>query len=87
MTLALEIAADKRRHDEEREGAIRFLADYWADEDPDKATIDLLESLRMKPTNRSFLVTVLQAHIELGLNDEMGALFDVGEWDDAEDSR
>lgn len=85
FSLALKTAADKRRADEEREGAIQFLAAYWAHEDPDKATVDLLESLRQDPPNRSFLVTVLEAQIELGLNDEMGALFDVEGWDDEED--
>lgn len=84
LSSAIEVAADKRRPDAERDGAIQFLAAYWADEDPDKATIDLLESLREDPPNRDFLVTVLQAQIELGLNDEMGALFDVEGWDDAE---
>lgn len=85
LPLALETAADKRRPDVEREGAIQFLAAYWADEAPDKATIDLLEDLHLNPPNRDFLVTVLQARIELGLDDEMGALFDVEDWDDAED--
>jgi hypothetical protein len=85
LPLALETAADKRRLEVEREGAIQFLAAYWADEDPDKATIDLLEDLRKNPPNRDFLVTVLQARIELGLDDEMTALFDVEDWDDAED--
>lgn len=37
------------------------------------------------PPNRSFLVSVLQAQIELGLNNELGALRDVDDWDDAED--
>jgi hypothetical protein len=85
LALALETAADKRKPDAEREGAIQFLAAYWADEDPDKSTTDLLEDLRKDPPNRDFLVTVLQARIELGLDDEMTALFDVEDWDDAED--
>lgn len=85
LALALETAADKRRPDVEREGAIQFLAAYWADEDPDKATIDLLEDLRLNPPNRDFLVIVLQVRIELGLDDAVGALFDVDDWDDAED--
>lgn len=83
LTLALDTAAEKQRSDEERVGAIQFLLDYWADEDPDKATIDLLENLRGNPPNRSFLVSVLQTQIELGLNDEMKALSDVDGWDDA----
>lgn len=85
LSLALRTAADKRRADEEREGAIRFLAAYWAQEDPDKATVDLLESLRQDPPNRSFLVTVLQVRIDLGLSDEMEALLEVEDWDDEED--
>ena len=82
LPLALETAADRRKPDEEREGAIRFLSAYWAHEDPDKATVDLLESLRQDPPNRSFLVTVLQARIDLGLSDEMEALLEVEDWDD-----
>jgi hypothetical protein len=85
LSQALKTAADERRSDEEREGAIQFLVSYWADEDPDEATVGLLEKLRKNPPNRSFLVSVLQAQIELGLNDEFGALCDVDDWDDAED--
>lgn len=85
LALALETAADKRRPDGEREGAIQFLPAYWAYEDPDKATADLLEDLRKNPPNRDFLVTVLQARIELGLDEAMTALFDAEDWDDAED--
>jgi hypothetical protein len=85
LSQALKTAAEERNSDEEREGAIQFLVSYWAEEDPDAATIDLLEQLRENPPNRSFLVSVLQAGIELGLNDEFGALCDVDDWDDAED--
>jgi len=81
---ALEIAADERRASPEREGAIQFLVDFWAEDDPDEATADLLASLRQKPPSRSFLVTVLQTQISLGLNDEWSALSALDRWDDAE---
>ncbi|MEX2578437.1 MAG: hypothetical protein WD342_05205 [Verrucomicrobiales bacterium] len=85
LSLAFETAADKRSSEEEREGAVEFLVSYWADDDPDEATVNLLEDLRENPPSRSFLVGVLQAQIELGLNDELDALLDVEDWDDAED--
>ncbi len=85
LSLALETAADKRRPDAERLGAVEFLTVHWAEEDPDKATVDLLDTLVENPPNRSFLVTVLQARIDLGLSDEMEALFEVEDWDDEED--
>lgn len=71
--------------DPEREGAIQFLAAYWNEDDPDKATAELLADLEKEPANRGFLVTVLQTQIELGLNDEFGALCAVDDWDDAEE--
>lgn len=82
---ALKVAADPRGADVEREGAIQFLATYWSGNDPDPATADLLDALAKNPANREFLVTVLQTQIELGLNDEFGALCAVDDWDDAEE--
>ena len=49
LSQAPKTAADERNPDEEREGAIQFLVSYWADEDPDEATVDLLEKLRKNP--------------------------------------
>jgi len=80
--LALATAASIRNSAEERESAVQFLVDYWAEEDPDEATVALLERLGENPPNRDFLVTVLQAQIDLGLNDELGALMEVEDWDD-----
>jgi hypothetical protein len=82
---AQKVAADSRAADEEREGAVMFMAEYWEKEDPDQATAELLWKLEENPPSRGFLVTVLQTQIDLGLNDEFGALFAVGEWDDAEE--
>ena len=85
LAYALETAADLRSPEVEREGAIQFMVDYWGEEDPDEATAALLGQLGADPPSRCFLVTVLQAQIELGLNDEIGAIFAVDAWDDAED--
>jgi len=82
LHLALETAASIRNSAEERESAVQFLVDYWAEEDPDEATVGLLERLRKNPPNRDFLVTILQAQIDLGLNDEFGALMEVDDWDE-----
>lgn len=82
---AQKVAADSRAAEAEREGAVMFMSEYWAGEDPDHATAELLWKLEENPPSRSFLVTVLQAQIDLGLNDEFGGLFAVGEWDDAEE--
>lgn len=82
---ALKVAADPRGADVEREGAIQFLAAYWDEDDPDKATAELLNELEKEPANRDFLVTVLQTPIKLGLNDGFGALCAVDDWDDAEE--
>ena len=85
LALALKTAADKRHHDEEREGAVQFLVLYWADETPDKATMNVLEGIRTNSPSRSFLVSVLQAQIDLGLSDELGALDAVDDWDEMEE--
>ena len=86
LARALKVAADPRGADVEREGAIQFLAAYWGEDDPDEATADHLYELEENPPDRSFLVTVLQAQIDLGLTDELGALCGVGNWDDAKET-
>jgi len=83
LALALEIAANPRRHPDEREAAIGFLPRFWVEDDPDEASSKLLRDLETNPPNRTFLITVLQAQIDLGLNDEFGALFAAENWDDA----
>ena len=80
---ALEVAGDARASTDERQAAIGFLISYWGSDDPDEATATLLRKLEENPPDRTFLVTVLQAQIELGLNDELGALSAVDDWDDA----
>ncbi len=40
--------------------------------------------LRLSLQHRNFPVTVLQARIDLGLDDEPGAMFEVEDWDDAD---
>ncbi len=80
---ALKIAADKRASTEERTVAVSFMPEYWGGDAPDKTTVDLLQELKDSPPDRDFLVTVMQARIELGLDEELGALFAVEDWDDA----
>lgn len=80
---ALTVAKDNRASVEERDGAVQYLAAYWADQEPDEATVSLLEALESDPPTRHLLITVLQTQIDLGLNDEFGALFAAEDWDDA----
>ena len=68
---------------EERQAAVEFLPMFWGGDDPNEATATLLWGLEKERADRTFLVTVLQAQIEMGLNDEFGALVAVDEWDDA----
>ena len=82
---ALKVAADTRASTGERQAAIGFLVEYWEIDDPDEATATLMRELQEKPPDRTFLVTVLKAQIELGLNNEFGALAAVDDWEDAEE--
>jgi hypothetical protein len=81
---ALTVAADKRASTEERIAAVEFLPEYWGGDVPDQATAGLLQELKDSPPDRDFLVAVMQARIELGLDEELGALFAVEDWDDAQ---
>lgn len=81
---ALKVAADKRASTEERIAAVEFLPEYWGGDIPDEATAGLLQELKDSPPNRDLLVAVMQARIELGLDEELGALFAVEDWDDAQ---
>jgi len=85
LTHALKVAADPRASSHERQGSIGFLVAYWGDDEPDEPTADLLWELEKNPPDRTFLVTVLQAQIDLGLGSELGALDAVGDWDAAHD--
>ena len=82
---SLKVAADNRASIEERTAAVGFLSEYWGSEDPDESTTNLLLELEKNSSDRSLLVTVLQVQIDLGLGDELGALFTVGDWDDNEE--
>ena len=79
------VAADKRASIVERIAAVEFLSEYWGNEDPDEPTANLLLELEKDSPDRSFLVTVLQAQIDLGLGDELGALLAVEDWDENEE--
>lgn len=82
---ALKVAGDTRASVKERTAAVEFLSEYWGSDDPDEPTISLLRKLEKNPPDRDFLVTVMQAQIDLGLNNEFGALDTVDDWDDAEE--
>lgn len=84
---ALKVAEDPRASIEERTAAVNFLPEYWGGDDPDGATVTLLEKLEKDPPDRDFLVTVLQARIELGLGDEFGAMSAIDDWDDAHEEK
>lgn len=83
---ALEVAGNSQASAEERDGAIRYLVAYWAEEEPDEPTVSLLKVLEKDPPTRDFLITVLQAQIDLGLNNEFGALASAEDWDDENDN-
>ena len=79
------MAADTRAATYERQAAIGFLVEYWESDDPDEATATLLRKLEKEPPDCTFLVTVLQAQIDLGLNNEFGDLAAVDDLEDAEE--
>lgn len=81
---ALKVAADKRASTEERIAVVEFLSEYWGGDVPDEATAGLLQELKDSPPDRDILVAVMQARIELGLDEELGALFAVEDWDEAQ---
>lgn len=87
LARALEVAADPRAADGEREAAVQFLVTYWGGDDPDEATVKLLRKLESAPASRRMLVGVMQAQIDLGLNDEFGAMVTVEDWDDAHEGK
>ena len=69
--------------DKERESAVNFLPEFWGDDEPDEATTTLLIALENDPPNRDFLISVLQAQIQLGLSNNLGAMVATDNWDDA----
>ena len=81
---ALVIAADKRVPARERFAAIEYIVQFHCAEEVSEETEELLRELETDPPDRSFLVGVMQAQIDLGLNSEFGALAAVGDWDDRE---
>jgi hypothetical protein len=83
---ALEVAGNSQASTEERDGAVQYLVAYWADEEPDEPTVSLLNALEKDPPTRDFLITVLQAQIDLGLNNEFGALASAENWDEENDN-
>ena len=84
LAIALNVADNKRAPSKERQGAVEFLSSYWGDEEADEATVELLRELAKEAPDRTFLVTVMQARIELGLANEFDALAAVDDWDDDE---
>lgn len=82
LALALKVAANPGKTSRERMGAISFLSYFWSVEDPDDATIDLLETLAADPPDRDLLMSALVALIEFGLADKMSALIAMEDWDE-----
>ncbi len=82
LDLALKIATNPKLPDEERESAVNFLPEFWGDDEPDEATTNALTSLENEPPNRDFLISVLQAQIQLGLNNNLGAMAATDHWED-----
>lgn len=78
---AFEVAENPRASSEERGAALGFLVTNCGD-DPGPELVALLDRLLKSPPDREFLITVLQARIDLGLDDELGALAIAGDWDD-----
>lgn len=85
LDLALATASSSANSLDEREAAVGFLLDYWADEEPDKATVALLGRLSQEAPSRSFLVAVHEVQVEFGLIDELSAMCDLEDWDECED--
>lgn len=85
LARAIKVAADTRAYTDERQAAIGFLVSYWEGDDPDKTTAGLMWKLEESPPDRTFLLTVLQAQVDLGLNDGFGAMFAVEDWEDAQE--
>ena len=84
LELALQTAGNKKLRPDEREAAIEFLREFWNGDTPDAATESLLGDLEKDPPTRSFLVSVMQAQIDMGLSSEFAALNAVDRWDDAD---
>lgn len=86
---ALEVAADLQASDEERGAAVQFLAAYWywADDEPDEATVELLRELESEPGSHRMLVRVMKAQIDLGMNDGIGVMFAMEDWEDRQEGK
>jgi hypothetical protein len=85
LELALKTAADEKVSSDVRNCSVNFIPEYWGSDDPDEATVKLLDALLTAPPCRRLLVSVLQAQIDLGLSNEFTALAAVGNWDDDEE--
>ncbi len=85
LALAHKAAAEPKNLPPERHAALEFITMFFrADEEIEKATIDLLRELQRKEKDRGILVGIMQAQIELGLNSEFGAMDVLENFDDAE---
>lgn len=84
---ALEVAADPQASDEERGAAVQFLTAYWAEAEPDEATVELLRDLESEPGSRRMLVGVMKAQIDLGMNDGIGVMFAMEDWKDRQEGK
>jgi len=81
---AVTIAEDTRVPSPERAAAVEFLTQCQG-EKIDAEIPELLFKLQKEAPDRTFLVGIMQAQIDLGLSSEFGALDAVGDWDDQEE--
>ena len=85
LALAHKAVAGPKNRSRERQAALGFITMFFrADEEIEKATIDLLRELQRKEKDRGILVGIMQTQIELGLNSEFGAMDVMENFDDTE---
>jgi len=85
LEFARKVSGDPKASEQERDGALDFLGSYSRGEEPDEATIKLLDDLEESAKSRDFLVSVKQAQIDLGIEDEFGAMMAVDYWEEEKD--
>jgi hypothetical protein len=86
LEAALNVAADRKVSSIERIAAVEALVAFCGEDmEPTDEMIEVLDWIcnDEKLMDRTLLVTALQAKIELGIDDEFGALNAVDKWDDA----
>lgn len=83
---AVTVAEDARVPSVERAAAVEFLNQWHSDEEEvGEEMSELLFKLEKEAPDRTFLVGIMQAQIDLGLNSELGALDAVWDWDERDE--